>query len=391
MLTTIVFIIILGVLVLVHELGHFVVARRNGIKCDEFGFGFPPRAVGIQFFYEENSSKKKSKRWRVIWGRDRDSEEEKNDLVKAREDHLEGGTIYSLNWFPIGGFVKIKGEDGEGKNDHESFASKSAWTRIKVLFAGVFMNFVLAWLLLSFTFILGTYQDVTGENNPNAKVLVEGIEKSSPAEQMGMKVGDVIVGTATGEKFHTVANVQEYVNSNRGKEIIFTIERGKKQINLTGTPRIENIEGQGALGLSSIGEVKMAHFSLFESLWKGFVEIGNILLMMVITLKQLISGNKAGLEVTGVVGIAAYTGQIIPLGFSFLLRFAAILSVNLAFINALPIPALDGGRILFVLIEKIKGSPVSQKTEQIFHTSGFFILIALMIVVTYFDLLKYFR
>lgn len=424
MLTIIVFIVILGILVFVHELGHFLVARRNGIKCEEFGFGFPPRAIGIQFFHGTEKEEVREiesvdvkmldiktaegeiiketitekfhtttkevpvKKWRIIWGRDRDSENEVNDLKIAREKNLEPGTIYSLNWFPIGGFVKIKGEDGGEKKEKDSFASKSAWTRIKVLIAGVSMNFILAWVLLSATFMLGTYQDVTGEHNPAAKVLAEGIEKNSPAEKMGMHIGDILLSGGAGVEFHSVEDVQKYTNDNRGKDITLTVERGKSRLKLTGVPRSENVQGQGALGISNIGEVVMVRFSILGSLKKGFFEIGSIFMMMFFVIKQLFSGNNAGLEVTGIVGIASYTGQVIPLGFSFLLRFAAILSVNLGFINILPIPALDGGRILFILIEKIKGSPVKQKTEQIFHTTGFFILIGLMIVVTYFDLIR---
>jgi len=171
MLTVIVFVVILGILVFVHELGHFVVARRNGIKAEEFGFGFPPRIVGIQFL-------EPVKKWRIIWGsKDGDDANEKRDLQEAHEKRFAGGTIYSLNWLPIGGFVRIKGEDGDGKNDADSFASKSPWIRIKVLAAGVIMNFILAWLLLSITFMIGSYQDVTGENISGSKILIESIEK----------------------------------------------------------------------------------------------------------------------------------------------------------------------------------------------------------------------
>ena len=370
MLTIIVFILILGLLVVIHELGHFLVARRNGIKAEEFGFGFPPRIFGI---YKKGNDKNGSASWRIVWG--------------GKEIESED-TIYSLNWFPIGGFVRIKGENGEGEKDKDSFASKSPWIRTKVLFAGVLMNFILAWVLLSCTFMLGTYQDVTGMHDPNAKVLAEGIDDNSPAQAMGMHIGDVLVSGGSGIQFRQVSDVQNYINSNRGKEISLTVERGKNQLVLTGVPRTNDVPGQGALGISSIGEVVTVHYSFFESLWNGILEIGSILLLMFFVIKELFSGNHAGLTVTGVVGIASYTGQIIPLGFSFLLRFAAILSVNLGFINALPIPALDGGRVLFVVIEKIKGSPVKQRTEQIFHTVGFFILITLMIVVTYFDLIR---
>jgi regulator of sigma E protease len=364
MLTVVVFIIILGVLVFVHELGHFVVARINGIKADEFGLGFPPRALGIV--------KAEDGKWK---------------FVRGNEEIVSKNTIYSLNWFPIGGFVKIKGEDGEGKNEANSFASKFAWQRIAVLVAGVLMNFFFAWILLSTTFMLGTYQDVTGEHVAGAKILIQGIEDKSPAQQMGLKIGDVLLAGANGS-FATVEDVQNYVKVNKGKEIPLQIQRGNSKLQLRGIPREQTGTGQGALGISGLGEVITTKFSFFEALWKGLTEIGTIMLMMLEVLRKLFTGNKSGLAVTGIVGIASYTGQIIPLGFSFLLRFAAILSVNLGIVNILPFPALDGGRVLFVLIEKIKGSPVSQKIEQGFHTVGFFALITLMVVVTYFDLAR---
>src|SRR6185369_10286084 len=185
MLTLLVFIVILGILVFVHELGHFMVARRNGIKAEEFGFGFPPRIIGI---YKDDKGKNGSASWRI---------------VRGSRDVVSKNTVYSLNWFPIGGFVRIKGEDGDGKKEEDSFASKSAWIRIKVLSAGVTMNFILAWVLLSMTFMVGSYQDVTGEHNAGAKILIESIEQDSPAEKMGLKIGDVILENGNGAKFYS--------------------------------------------------------------------------------------------------------------------------------------------------------------------------------------------
>lgn len=419
MMTILVFIIILGILVFVHELGHFVVARRNGIKAHEFGFGFPPRIVGIQFMQGKSKEKfseiesiqvetmdiKKGKdeiiretitekihtvektvpvrKWRIIWGsRDGDDENEQQDLHEAHKKKFIGGTIYSLNWFPIGGFVKIKGEDGEGKKDDDSFASKSPWIRIKVLAAGVLMNFILAWFLLSATFMLGSYQDVTGEDVPDSKILIESIEKNSPAEKMGLKIGDVITKDGNENVFYSVKQVQEYINSNRGNEVTLVVQRGNRQFEFTGTPRLETSDGQGALGISGLGEVVMIKYPFFQSIKMGLVDIGNMFIAIGQIFSKLFHGESAGVEVMGPVKLAMFTGQIIPLGFVFILRFIAIFSVNLGIINLLPFPALDGGRILFILIEKIKGSPVSQKVEQAFHTVGMLLLLALMLFIT---------
>jgi len=320
------------------------------------------------------------KKWRIIWGsKDGDDENEKQDLQEAHKKKFSGGTVYSLNWIPIGGFVRIKGEDGDGKDDEDSFASKSAWVRIRVLASGVVMNFILAWVLLSITFMLGSYQDVTGEHVSGSKILIESIEKDSPAEKMGLKIGDTITGGGDNITFSEVQEVQKYINENKGNEITLIIQRGNdKQLTLTGTPRIETEENQGALGISGFGEVVKIKYPFFQSLWKGLEEIGNMLVMTFQVLERLISGQKTDVEIMGPVKLAMFTGQIIPLGFAFMLRFIAIFSINLGIINILPFPALDGGRILFILIEKIKGKPVSQKVEQAFHSVGMMILMALM-------------
>lgn len=360
MLTVIVFIIILGILVFVHELGHFVVARRNGIKCDEFGFGFPPRAIGCYF-------DEKSKKWKII---------------KGSKEVATKNTIYSLNWIPIGGFVKIKGEDGDGKKESDSFAAKSAWIRVKVLAAGVTMNFILAWVLLSLTFMLGSYQDVTGQNDPNAKIMIESIEKDSPAEKMGLKAGDALVSGNDSTKFGTVQDVQKYINENKGQQIKLFVERGDQQLELIGVPRTELEEGKGALGIAGFSEVAQKNYGFFVSFWMGLEEMGNMFLMIGSVLLGLLQGNSGGVEVMGPVKLAMFTGDIIPLGFVFMLRFVAIFSVNLGIVNILPIPALDGGRILFILIEKIKGSAVSHKVEATFHSIGMIILLSLMLFVT---------
>lgn len=430
MLTILVFIIILGFLIFVHELGHFLVARRNGIKAEEFGFGFPPRVVGIQFLQGEEKKKVSQvqsigiektdikigeeeiisetvtkriheveknvpvKKWRIIWGnKDGDNENEKRDLKEAYEKDFSGGTVYSLNWLPIGGFVRIKGENGDEKNDQDSFASKPAWTRVKVLAAGVIMNFIFAWLLFSIGFMLGTPQEVTDPNTPGSYILIDKIEENSAASAMGIQIGDVIEKVQIGRdgkkiQLKTTEDVQNFVNSYAGTELAVSISRASKHLKLSGTPKISEADGKARLGIG-LAQVAKVSYDPIAALGKGFAELGAVLLLMLNVLKMLIAGNRTGMEVTGVVGIAVYTGQIIPLGMAYLMRFAAILSVNLGVINALPIPALDGGRILFIIIEKIKGSPVSQKVEQIFHTVGFALLMLLMVIVTYRDFLKF--
>lgn len=430
MLTVIVFILILGVLIFVHELGHFLTARKNGIRASEFGFGFPPRIVGFQFMSGRKREEKLEvesiqvektdiklsdneeiiketitekmrrvdkivpvRKWRLIWGgKDGDDENEKADLAEARENQEIGGTIYSLNWIPLGGFVKIKGENGDAKEDPDSFAGRPAWTRIMVLAAGVIMNFLFAWLLISFGLMIGAPESIEpNQSDPNSKIQISEVVLETPASSMGLKVGDEILKN---EQIKNLEDVQSYINANKGQEIILHVKRGNKFFDLAGTPRADAPEGQGPLGIG-LAETVITKYSFFEALWKGLVATWNLIVMMLVAiygiLKNLFFGQNMMVEVAGPVGIAVLTKQVTELGLIYVIQFAAILSVNLGIINALPFPALDGGRILFVLIEKIKGSPVTQKTEQMFHTIGFMLLILLMILVTFKDVAKFIK
>jgi regulator of sigma E protease len=373
MLTAIVFIITLAILIFVHELGHFLVARRNGIKADEFGFGFPPRIFGYV---------KVGKKWKFIRG---------NKEIESKN------TIYSINWIPLGGFVKIKGENGDVK-DKDSFAVKSAWTRIKVLAAGVTMNFVLAWFVISLAFMIGIPQAAdSGTPAKNSVVQISQVLKETPAEKMGIRPGDQIVKCVSNDsvcknKFANVAAVQTFISANKGKEIILEIKRGNETLNLKGTPRIDYPDDQGALGIS-LAETAIVSYPWFQAIYEGLMMTFRIVILIVTTfydiIKSLLVGQKVAVDVTGPIGIAVVAKQFTDLGFVYILQFIALLSINLGIINALPFPALDGGRILFILIEKIKGSPVSQKVEQMIHNFGFMFLILLMILVTFHDVLRF--
>ena len=438
MLAVLVFIIILGVLIFVHECGHFITAIRNGIKASEFGFGFPPRIFGVQLITGKENKKKMElksvdvksidiksqeeeikeqiiterleeterlrpvKKWRIIWGnKDGDDENEKEDLAEAHEKRFRGGTIYSLNWIPLGGFVKIKGEDGENKSDEDSFASKSAWVRIKVLVAGVAMNFVLAWVLISIVFMIGAPQAFDPNDNSisNAKIQISGVASDSPAQLAGISVGDEISKEQTnpaGEavKLSSVEDLQNYVKDNAGKELDLEIVRGDKTLNVDVTPRENAPEGQGLLGIDLV-QTKIIRYPWYQAFWEGLKSTYELTLAILVALggiiKSLFSGNGVGADVAGPVGIAVLTKQVTGLGIVYILQFAALLSINLGIINILPIPALDGGRILFIIIEKIKGSPVSHKIEQAFHSIGFLLLILLLILVTFKDVMKFIK
>lgn len=434
-IATIVFLMIIGLLIFVHELGHFLTARRNGIRAPEFGFGFPPRIIGIQIMSGEKiekvgekitvekrttdlkkgdieivkeetretiteiDEKKPLKKWRFILGsRDGDDENEREDLEDAQKNNLSKSTIYSLNWIPLGGFVKIKGENGENKEDPDSFSGKSAWVRIKVLLAGVTMNFVLAWLLITLGLIIGDPEPVgiTNADSKNSVIQINQVSPDSPASTMGLKVGDEILKTQVGKdgseiKILNSNDVQNLITSQKGDEMSLKIKRGDEIMIVKGTPRTNPPEEQGSLGIGFQDSI-FVKYPLHKAVWKGLVYTFNItaaiLVMLFEMLKNLLEGNQISADIAGPVGIAVLTKQVAQMGFIYIIHLAAILSINLGIINALPIPALDGGRVLFVLIEKIKGSPVNQKIEQMFHTVGFMLLITLMILVTYKDIAR---
>jgi regulator of sigma E protease len=428
MLTVLVFVITLAVLIFVHELGHFLIARRNGIRADEFGFGFPPRIFGIQSLsgkkirkisetekidIEISDSRTKGaeiiretvtdkiqeidevvrvKKWRFIWGK-RDTEEELQN-----KDNLNQGTIYSLNWIPLGGFVRIKGEDGGHKEDEDSFSRKSAWVRIKVLGAGVIMNFILAWLVISLSYFIGAPQALEeGQSASNSKIQIAQIIPGSPAEKMKINAGDEIVkcemdNPLCQKNFSSISDIQEVINQYKGREIILKIKRGKEFLDAKGEPRIDYPQDQGPLGISLV-RTAIVSYPWYESIYRGLTTTFNLIWVILATfagiIKDLVIGQKVSVDVSGPVGIAYLTKQVTDLGLSYILQFIALLSINLGIINGFPFPALDGGRILFILIEKVKGTPVSQKAEQLAHTIGFFALIALMVLVTLRDVMRF--
>lgn len=356
MLTTIiVFILILGLLIFVHEFGHFIMAKRAGAKVEEFGFGFPPRIFGIK----------------------------------------RGETIYSLNLIPLGGFVKILGESGEEKKNPRSFASKTIGQRAKMLSAGVIMNIILAAVLLSFGFAIGlpTVLDGIDEkvNLRQVQIQIAEVATDSPAEQAGLKMGDAIL-SVNGQPVEEIDQLQGLVNAQLGKEISLEISRGKERLTKQIIARQNPPAEEGAMGVALV-KTALVSYPWYKSLWLGIVTTFSLLVTFIVAifklLWNLITTGQLMVDISGPVGIAVLTNQVTKLGFIYILQFTALLSINLAIINALPFPALDGGRLLFLLIEKIKGSPVSQKVEKGFHTAGFLLLIILMIAITWRDITRW--
>jgi regulator of sigma E protease len=257
------------------------------------------------------------------------------------------------------------------------------------------MNFLFAWFLISVVLMIGFPRAIdTDEKIDPSKIEVQiaQVSPGTPAAEMGLAMGDVVV-SVNGEKFLRVERVQEIIQANKGKKLAIEVRRGEERLTLSGTPRVDVPENQGALGIS-LGEITLARYSFFEAIVQGAVSTWSNTVMMVsgigMLLGSLFTWNGAGLsDVSGPLGIAYLTKEVSNLGFVYLLYFTAILSINLGVLNILPFPALDGGRVLFVIIEKIKGSPVSERVEGMFHQFGFLLLIALMIAVTAHDFAKF--
>lgn len=338
--------IILGVLflsflIVIHELGHFLAARFFNLRVDEFGIGFPPRIF---------SRKKKE-------------------------------TRYSLNLLPLGGFVKIHGESGPGDEKPEeperSFYHQRASKRAVIIAAGVVMNFLAGWLVLSIVFSLGL---------PKA-ILVTEVSADSPAAIAQIKEGDVIVG-----EYESLESFIGFVNENKGRELTLTFLRDGGEFTETLVPRISPPEGEGALGVGLV-EVGAERQGILKSFIEGGKAAVAITGEIFSVLFRLVSGAVVGdfepfSSVAGPVGIFAVLGHAGKLGGVYFLQLLGLISLNLAVLNIMPFPALDGGRLLFIGIEKIKGSPVNRKIENWVNAVGFSLLILLLILITIRDIAR---
>lgn len=356
-LAIIIFIAGLALLVFVHEFGHFIAARRAGAKIEEFGVGFPPR-----IFY-----------WR------------------------QGETIYSLNAVPLGGFVKILGED---ENDFRpgAFNSLSLARRMAIVAAGVLMNFLFAALLFGLGAFLGTPAVADGDKNlKDVSVIITQIAKNSPAEIAGIKPGDSIVGLRAGDKevgftehFET-ADIQNFTKDNLGEALTLVVKRGGEIKNFSITPRSDPPAGEGPIGFA-MTKAGLRTVVWYEAPWEGLKTAAKMTELIIAVLGGLIydifTTGTVDEGLTGPVGIAVLTGQVTQLGISYIINLFAIISVNLAVINFFPFPALDGGRMIFLIAEGLRGRPLSANIEKAAHNLGFIFLIILMIAITYRDVIR---
>ena len=386
-LTIITFIIILGLLVLVHEIGHFVAARRFKVKCSEFGLGLPPRVFGFV---------KVDGKWKFIRGKGEQTTNEHGQKIIREYKN----TIWSLNWLPLGGFVQIKGEDGKDNQEEDSFGAQKIWKRATILASGVFMNFILAAILFSIGFMIGLPQiiDDTQEfSNPrvqNPKIQIMSVVENSPAFEQGIEVNDEII-TIDNQEFAAVADVQTYIAENIDDELTLRIKRDKQEFEkkLTGKETIfPDGVAQKAIGVTLVRTATVS-YSFFSAIWEGILTTLFLMKLIIVTfyniIKDLIIQQELTVEVAGPIGIAALTGRMVKLGFMQVLQFTALPSINLGILNFFPFPALDGGRFIGLLVEAVRRKPNNQKIEALIHNIGFGILMALIVLVTYHDIAKF--
>jgi len=360
-LTFLIFIVVISVLVFVHELGHFWAARRAGMKVEEFGFGFPPR----------------------LWGR-----------------RGKSGTLYSVNLIPFGGFVRIYGENGEHRRAPGSFGHGTFGQKLAVIVAGVVMNFLFAAVLLmlgnSLGLRVGIFDAEMAARATDTKVQILQVMPGSPAEAAGLRSLDEIRGFRTdGELMITGSpeQVQEFAFAHAGEETTIAIRRGTEDLETPLALRQPRGPGEGPIGIS-LALTGVVRYPWYESVWRGFVSAGNLFLGTLYgywyILSSLFTDGRLGADVAGPVGIATLTGQAARVGFNYLIQFVAMISINLAVLNILPFPALDGGRAAIILAERIRGRALSERVEEGINAIGFAILIALMVAVTVKDIVKFF-
>ncbi len=348
MLTAIIVIIGLSILILGHEAGHFLAAKFFGMKVNEFGFGFPPRIKAVR----------------------------------------KGETEYSLNWLPFGGFVKIAGEEEQIINPKKLeslppaekkhyFLFRPAWERLIVIASGVFVNFIIGWFMISFVLMAGT---------PSI-LLISEVQRGSPAEKAGIMAGDMIKNHSSSEDF------KSFIDARRGEPVTLNIIRANKNLNITATPRVSSAKNEGALGVV-FSETGMKRQGFFNALAGGFKESlfisGATLSAFYQLVKNLLLHGSLLAGVVGPVGIFSVAEQTGQIGLIYLAQLIGLISLNLAVINLIPFPALDGGRIFLIIVEKIKGSPVSVKTQSLINGAGFAFLIFLMVIITVRDVVNLF-
>ncbi len=367
-MSIITFIIVLLVIVIVHEFGHFIVAKKSGIRVDEFGLGFPPKLFGKKL----------------------------------------GETLYSINLFPIGGFVRIFGETPNeeslsGPDAKRSLVNKSKWTQAAVLGAGVVFNFLLAWVLFIGIFLMGAPYSVTDEIPKGGviedpKLTVTYVLPESPADKEGLKPGDRIEwimsdgNSVVSEP--TDVDVQQFVLDHPHDMITVAYKRGSAELDTVEVkPEHSERLGRPAIGIT-MDDVGRLRLPAYRAVIEGTKITGTMTVAVAFGLfdffRSVVTGGADFEAVAGPVGIVGIVGDAAQLGIVSVMILTAVISVNLGLINLLPFPALDGGRLLFLGIEAVRKKSIRPQVANTVNSIGFFILLLLMAIITYHDIVDLF-
>lgn len=372
-----IFLLVIGLilfvgLVVVHEFGHFIAARRNGVEVEEFAIGFPPRAK-----------------------------------VLAKKN----GTVYTLNWLPLGGFVKLKGEhDADTKKG--TFGAATLLTKVKIMLAGVAMNLLTAFVLFTLAAVVGLPKLVENQFTVASdtrivrqEVIVSYVEPGSPAEKAGLKQRDVLKSIGRPGQTKVVSSqktLPQITKEFAGQEVSLTFTRGGREqitvLNLRTTQEVEASKKtdnpKGYLGISP------TEYVLQRSTWSAPIVAGGLIKQFTeLTLKGLGSavaglaqgnGKKASEQVSGPVGIFVLFKEGSNLGYEFILVLVGLISLTLAIMNVLPIPALDGGRLFVTLLFRALRRPLKENTEDLIHGTGFAVLMVLFVLITVVDIRRFF-
>lgn len=358
-MSIVLFFLVLFILVIAHEFGHFIIAKWAGIRVDEFAFGFPPRIGSFK----------------------------------------KGETRYSFNALPLGGYVKIYGENAnevsEGDDKKRSFTAQHRLIQSAVIVAGVVFNLILAWMLISATLMIGISAPVEEDGGfavRNAELMITGVRAGSPAEVSGILSGDIMVSLRSGATTISAENpevVTTFVGPRAGEPLAVAIRRGEEIVNLSMTPTEGIVEGRAAIGISMdmVGTLRLPpHKAIVEGAKRTYFYTELTATGLWDFLSSAVMGKSDFSQVTGPVGIVNEVGAAAHVGFANLLLFTALISINLAIINIIPFPALDGGRLFFIIIESIIRRPMNVTVTNALNVVGFALLMLLMVAVTWNDI-----
>jgi regulator of sigma E protease len=338
LITLLAAIFVFGLLIFVHELGHFVFAKLTGMRVDEFAIGFGPKIIGYQY----------------------------------------GETFYSLRIIPLGGYNKIAGMDFEEDEDERAYSKKPLWARAVMIFGGALMNFILPIILFTIIF------SISGIDTPTEESILGQVITGRPAAQAGLQMGDRITAI-DGQSVKTWTELVQRISSRPGHKLLLTVQRNSETIQTQVTPELDPNLQRGLIGVGPL--IVHTEPMFIQSIGHAFTQTALILKEMTMGIVHMFTGKTAA-DVAGPLGVAQMAGQFAQMGIIPLLQFTAFVSLNLGLINLLPLPALDGGHIVLLALEGIRRKPISKSTLYTIQMIGFALILALVVTSTYKDIIR---